>query len=131
MLPDLPPSVVAALADAPLAIVLLWMVAQLRRDLHARADAPPAPEAARGDDAGRAVQVARDELSAFKLEVARTYVPLSLIRDLDARLTQQLGRFEEKLDEVSRAATAAAAISGRSLPSRGIGFGIRGQEPEA
>jgi hypothetical protein len=129
MLPDLPPSVVAALADAPLAMVLMWMVAQLRRDLNARTDA--APEAARPDESGRAVQAARDELSAFKLEVARTYVPLSLIRDLDARLTQQLGRFEEKLDEVSRAATAAAAISGRSLPSRGIGFGIRGEEPEA
>jgi hypothetical protein len=131
MLPDLPPSVVAALADAPLAIVLMWMVSQLRRDLQARTDAPPAPDAARGEESGRAVQAARDELSAFKLEVARTYVPLSLIRDLDARLTQQLGRFEEKLDEVSRAATAAAAISGRSVPGRGIGFGIRGEETEA
>jgi hypothetical protein len=125
MLPDLPPTVVAALADAPLALVLVWMMAQLRRDLHARAEAPPA------EDAGRAAQSARDELSAFKLEVARTYVPLSLIRDLDARLTQQLGRLEEKLDEVSRAATAAAAVSGQALPGRGMGFGTRGAEPEA
>jgi hypothetical protein len=125
MLPDLPPPVVAALADAPLALVIVWMVAQLRRDLHTRPDAPPA------EDAGRAAQSARDELSAFKLEVARTYVPLSLIRDLDARLTQQLGRLEEKLDAVSRAATAAAAISSQSLPGRGIGFATRGAEPEA
>ena len=125
MLPDLPPSVVAALADTPLALVLMWMLAQLRRDLHARPEAPPA------DEAGRAVQSARDELSAIKLEVARTYVPLSLIRDLDARLTLQLGRLEEKLDEVSRAATAAAAVSGQALPGRGIGFGTRGAEPEA
>lgn len=125
MLPDLPPAVVAALADAPLALVLVWMMAQLRRDLHTRNETPPA------EDAGRAAQSARDELSAFKLEVARTYVPLSLIRDLDARLTQQLGRLEEKLDEVSRAATAAAAVSGQALPGRGIGFGTRGAEPEA
>ena len=131
MLQDLPPSVVAALADAPLAIVLMWMVAQLRRDLHARPDAGALPQAGGGADAGRAVQAARDELSAFKLEVARTYVPLSVIRDLDARLTRQLGRLEEKLDEVSRAATAAAAISGRPVPARGIGFALRGQEPEA
>ena len=131
MLQDLPPSVVAALADAPLAIVLMWMVAQLRRDLHARPDAGALPQAGGGADAGRAVQAARDELSAFKLEVARTYVPLSVIRDLDARLTRQLGRLEEKLDEVSRAATAAAAISGRPVPARGIGFALRGQETEA
>jgi hypothetical protein len=132
MLQDLPPSVVAALADAPLAIVLMWMVAQLRRDLHARPDAPPAPgpTAARGEDAGQAVQAARDELSAFKLEVARTYVPLSVIRDLDAQLTRQLGRLEEKLDEVTRAATAAA-VSARSVPPHGIGFGLRGGGPEA
>jgi hypothetical protein len=131
MFHDLPPPVVAALAEAPLAIVLMWMVAQLRRDLHARPDSVVSSATGGGTEAGRAVQAARDELSAFKLEVARTYVPLSVIRDLDARLTRQLGRFEEKLDEVSRAATAAAAISGRPVPPRGIGFGLRGQEPEA
>lgn len=132
MLPDLPPSVVAALADAPLAMVLLWMMTQLRRDLQARTEPSPAEpvRASEAVESARAVQSARDELTAFKLEVARTYVPLSLIRDLDARLTQQLGRFEEKLDEVSRAATAAA-ISAQSLPARGIGFGLRGAEPEA
>ena len=131
MLQDLPPSVVAALADAPLAIVLMWMVAQLRRDLHARPDVAAPPQADGGTDPGRAAQAARDELSAFKLEVARTYVPLSVIRDLDARLTRQLGRLEEKLDEVSRAATAAAAVAGRPVPARGIGFALHGQEPEA
>ena len=46
------------------------------------------------------------------------------------RLTRQLTRFEEKLDEVNRAATAAA-ISARSVPGRGIGFAIRAGEPEA
>jgi hypothetical protein len=119
MLAEIPAPLIAALADTPLALVLLWMVVQLRRDLATRLEAPPPdPDAARA------------ELAAFKLEVARTYVPLSLIRDLDIRLTQQLGRLEEKLDEVSRAATTAAAISGRALPTRGIGFGARGGESE-
>lgn len=130
MVPELPPQLVAALADAPLALLLLWMMTQLRRELLTR-PAPPPAEPHRAEEAERAVQAARDELSAFKLEVARTYVPLSLIRDMDARLTQQLGRLEAKLDEVSRAATAAAAISAQALPARGIGFGLRGGEPEA
>jgi len=130
MLPELPPPLVAALADAPLALLMLWMMTQLRRDLQARPETP-AEAPGRAEEAARAIQAAREELSAFKLEVARTYVPLSLIRDMDARLTQQLGRLEAKLDEVSRAATAAAAVSAQTLPGRGIGFGLRGGEPEA
>jgi hypothetical protein len=130
MLPELPPTLVAALADAPLALLMLWMMTQLRRDISARPEAAP-PEPSRAEEAARAIHAAREELSAFKLEVARTYVPLSLIRDMDARLTQQLGRLEAKLDEVSRAATAAAAISAQSVPGRGIGFGLRSGETEA
>ena len=130
MLPELPPQLVAALADAPLALLMLWMMTQLRRELQARPETP-AEAPGRAEEAARAIQAAREELSAFKLEVARTYVPLSLIRDMDARLTQQLGRLEAKLDEVSRAATAAAAVSAQALPGRSIGFGLRGGEPEA
>lgn len=130
MLPELPPQLVAALADAPLALLMLWMMTQLRRELQARPETP-AEAPGRAEEAARAIQAAREELSAFKLEVARTYVPLSLIRDMDARLTQQLGRLEAKLDEVSRAATAAAAVSAQALPGRGIGFGLRGEETEA
>lgn len=130
MSPDLQHQLVAALADAPLALLILWMMTQLRRHLRACPTAPP-PEPSRAEEAERAVQAAREELSAFKLEVARTYVPLSLIRDMDARLTQQLGRLEAKLDEVSRAATSAAAISAQVVPGRGFGFGLRGGETEA
>jgi hypothetical protein len=123
MLPDIPPQLVAALADAPLALVLVWMLVNLRREIATRAEPPAAPPSAPAHD------TAREELAAFKLEVARTYVPLSLIRDLDARLTQQLARFEEKLDEVSRAATAAAAITAHA-PGRSIGFAIRAEEKQ-
>jgi len=113
---DLPPQLIAAFADTPLVLALLWMIAQLRRETAARAEPPPH-------------DTARDDLTAFKLEVARTYVPLSLIRDMDHRMTQQLARLEEKLDEVSRAATAAA-ISAQHLPHRRIGFGARAEEAE-
>jgi hypothetical protein len=118
MIPDIPPQVLAAAADAPLALVMIWMMHMLRREIAGRPETPPAPPA----------PPARDELTEFKLEVARTYVPLSLIRDLDSRLSLHLVRIEEKLDEVSRAATAAAAISGQALPGRKIGFSTRSSE---
>ena len=115
MIPDIPPQLIAALSDAPFALLLLWMVHLLRRDLQLRQDPPPP----------------RDDLTEFKLEVARTYVPLSLIRDLDSRLSLHLVRIEEKLDEVSRAATTAAAVSGQLVPPRKVGFAARGSEETA
>lgn len=123
MIPEIPPALLSLASDAPLAALMLWMLHNLRRDMQGK-DAPPGkPEAADGKPAA----TARDELAAFKLEVARTYVPLSLIRDLDSRLSLHLVRIEEKLDEVSRAATAAAAVSGQPLPGRRMGFTTRGE----
>jgi hypothetical protein len=115
MMPDIPPQILNALADAPLAALMLWMLHNLRRELQQRPEAPP-PAAP-----------SRNELADFKLEVARTYVPLSLIRDLDSRLSLQLLRIEEKLDEVSRAATTATAIAGQAMPNRKMGFGARAE----
>jgi hypothetical protein len=106
MLPDIPAPLIAAFADAPLALLLIWVVHLLRREIAARPEAPPAPSSS------------REELADFKLEVARTYVPLSLIRDLDSRLSLQLLRIEEKLDQVSRSATAAEAVSGSGMGQR-------------
>ncbi len=40
----------------------------------------------------------RDELATFKLEVARGYVPIQMMRELDRRISLQLMRIEEKLD---------------------------------
>lgn len=42
----------------------------------------------------------RDDLAAFKLEVARGYVPMQMMRETDRRLSMQLMRIEEKLDLV-------------------------------
>ena len=63
----------------------------------ARGQEPP-----EGDVAPNRLDRTRDELAAFKLEVARTYVPLSLIRDVDRRLSEQLLRIENKIENVRR-----------------------------
>ncbi|MDB5413759.1 MAG: uncharacterized protein JWR10_2094 [Rubritepida sp.] len=82
-------------AEAPIAAALFWLVHGIKRDLDKRID--------RGDMRQfEGLTRTRDELAAFKVEVARTYVPLSLIRDVDRRLTEQLLRIEDKLGEVRR-----------------------------
>lgn len=96
--------------EAPIVTALFWMLHGLRRDLQERMDRSDQRES-------EAVSRTRDELAEFKLEVARTYVPLSLIRDVDRRLSQQLLRIEEKLEAVGRGALLArpARASGASL----------------
>lgn len=113
---EMEPQMLAAAVQAPMMAALFWMMHGLRRGLSERLpplDDPPPP---RDLDA---LSRTRDELAAFKLEVARTYVPLSLIRDVDQRLTQQLLRIEEKLDAATRAATVAAAAVAAQQPQRG------------
>jgi hypothetical protein len=83
------------IAEAPLMASLYWFLHTIRRDL----DRPTSKgESGLADALSRT----RDELAGFKLEVARTYVPLSLIRDVDRRLTEHLLRIEEKLEDVRR-----------------------------
>jgi hypothetical protein len=81
--------------EAPIVAALFYMLHGLRRDMQERIDRSDQRE---NEVVGRA----RDELAEFKLEVARSYVPLSLIRDVDRRLSQQLLRIEEKIEEVKR-----------------------------
>jgi hypothetical protein len=115
---DLEPQTLAAAVQTPMLALLFWMLHGLRRGMPGPACEPHEP--ARGDIAEPAEALARtrDELAAFKLEVARTYVPLSLIRDVDQRLSQHLLRIEEKLDAATRAATATAAIQAAQLGRR-------------
>lgn len=80
-------------AQAPVIAGLYWLMLGIKRDLDNRIE----KGTSRQDDG---LSRTRDELSAFKLEVARTYVPLSLIRDVDRRLSEQLLRIENKLEHV-------------------------------
>jgi hypothetical protein len=86
--------------EAPIVAALFWMIHGLRKDLHERIE--------RADQRDSdALNRTREDLAQFKLEVARTYVPLSLIRDLDRRISDHLIRIEAKIEEVSRAGIAA------------------------
>ncbi|TDH62444.1 hypothetical protein E2C06_11265 [Dankookia rubra] len=81
--------------EAPIVAALFHMLHGMRRDMQDRIE--------RGDQReSDVVTRTRDELAEFKLEVARAYVPLSLIRDVDQRLSQHLLRIESKLEEVRR-----------------------------
>lgn len=82
-------------AQAPVMAGLYWLLHGIKRDLDKRID--------RGDLRQLdGLSRTRDDLAAFKLEVARTYVPLSLIRDVDRRLSEQLLRIETKIEEFRR-----------------------------
>jgi hypothetical protein len=93
--------------EVPVMAALFWMIHGLRRDVSERIE--------RGDQRDSdALTRTREDLSQFKIEVARTYVPLSLIRDLDRRIADHLIRIEEKLDEVTRASIAVAQAARRA-----------------
>ena len=84
-----------AVIEVPVVVALFRMLHGLRQDFQTRIE--------RGDMRdSEAVGRTRDELAEFKLEVARAYVPLSLIRDVDQRLSQHLLRIESRLEEVKR-----------------------------
>jgi hypothetical protein len=93
--------------EAPVVAALFWMIHGLRREVQERIE--------RGDQRDSdALSRTREDLAQFKIEVARTYVPLSLIRDLDRRIADHLIRIEEKLDEVTRAGIAVAQAARRA-----------------
>ncbi len=93
--------------EAPVVAALFWMIHGLRKDVNDRIE--------RGDQRDSdALTRTREDLAQFKIEVARTYVPLSLIRDLDRRIADHLIRIEEKLDEVTRASIAVAQAARRA-----------------
>lgn len=87
--------------EIPALAGLFWMVQALRGTIEQRLLEGQQRDA-------DAVQRVRDELAAFKVEVARSYVPVPLIRDVDRRLSMQLIRIEEKLDAMVRPARESA-----------------------
>ncbi|MDX1736973.1 MAG: hypothetical protein R3261_01980 [Alphaproteobacteria bacterium] len=50
---------------------------------------------------GNAVMQTRETLSAYKLEVAKGYVTISYLKDVERRITAHLLRIEGKLDKTS------------------------------
>lgn len=52
-------------------------------------------------DQAAAVDAVKDELAAFKLEVAKTYASTQALKDTEVRLTAHLVRIERKLDGVT------------------------------
>jgi hypothetical protein len=92
---DLPPALIVTIVQTKLLIALFWMLHGIRRELDRRIE--------RGDlRQTDGLSRTRDELAAFKLEVARTYVPLSLMRGVDQRITDHLIRIEAKIEEATR-----------------------------
>jgi hypothetical protein len=89
--------------EIPMIAALFKLTWDIRKDLMARIEQMDLRHA---ESTGRL----RDDLAAFKLEVARGYVPMQMMRETDRRLSMQLMRIEEKLD--------AAAPRGRArLPA--------------
>ncbi|WP_160123234.1 hypothetical protein [Rhodovarius lipocyclicus] len=92
---EVPPTIIVSVVQAPMLMGLFWMLHGIRRELDRRIE--------RGDlRQSDGLARTREELAHFKLEVARTYVPLSLIRSLDQRVTEHLNRIEAKLEEATR-----------------------------
>lgn len=80
--------------EIPLLAALFKMMWDIKKDLMARIEQMDLRHA---ESTGRL----RDDLAAFKLEVARGYVPMQMMRETDRRLSMQLMRIEEKLDAVT------------------------------
>ena len=100
-----------SVVEVPVVAALFRMIYMLKQDIQNRID--------RGDTRdSEAVGRARDELAEFKLEVARTYVPLSLIRDVDQRLSSHLLRIEGKLEGLRRG----------DQPQHGRNYGRRAED---
>ncbi len=70
---------------------LFWLIVRLRKDAH------DAVENLRLRAEAASAQV-RESLAAYKLEVAKTYVSVGTLKDVEKRLTDHLLRIEHKLE---------------------------------
>lgn len=53
-------------------------------------------------DCEQDINYCKEALSDFKLHVARNYVSVNYLKDVESRLTNHLLRIEKKLDDVGR-----------------------------
>ena len=54
------------------------------------------------NNSDQAMSSTKDALAEFKLHVARNYVSINYLKDVEGRITNHLLRIEKKLDEVGR-----------------------------
>lgn len=80
--------------DLPALSGLLWLV------FHSRAEANAAIDALHETVDVRSSQL-REALSAFKLEVAKSYASVTDMKDLESRIVSHLLRIEAKLDQTA------------------------------
>lgn len=79
--------------ELPVAGGLFWMLHGLRQQLAERIETGERRD-------GAEIARLRDELAAFKLDVARGYVAMEVARDMERRLALGVERIEEKLDAI-------------------------------
>lgn len=77
--------------ELPALAGLFWMI------MHVRKDGERAVDALRDGIETTATQL-REALAAYKLEVAKSYASLQMLREVERRLTDHLLRIEGKLD---------------------------------
>jgi hypothetical protein len=81
--------------ELPALASLFWMIWRNRRDFESEmTDAREHMEQRNSD--------ARENLSAYKLEVAKNYASIAYMKDVERRLTSHLVRIENKLDAAPR-----------------------------
>lgn len=82
--------------ELPALAGLFWMNWRNRRDSH--------DETEKVRRAGESkIASLRESLSAYKLEVAKTYASITYLKEVERRLTSHLIRIENKLDAVGHA----------------------------
>jgi hypothetical protein len=77
--------------EAPALAGLFWLNWRYRRDMDVEFD-----DARHESETG--LRWLRDQLAAYKLEVAKSYASMTYLKEVERRLTSHLIRIEDKLD---------------------------------
>jgi hypothetical protein len=80
--------------ELPVLAGLFWLIWKTKRELE---DAMNRER----EEAHDSHMTLREALSAYKLEVAKSYASIGYIKDIERRLTEHLVRIEAKLDGVN------------------------------
>jgi hypothetical protein len=80
--------------EMPMLGGLFWLAWRTRNDAEASLD-----DARHDFETG--LSLIREKLSAFKLEVAKSYASIAYLKEVERRLTHHLLRIEDKLDRTS------------------------------